>query len=127
LFAVLASAALFGSGPAMCAALASILAYNFFFVPPRYTLTVADNDEWIALGLLLISALITGQLAALMRERGQQARRREKEAVILSDAVRLMAEPGVRQAIPAILKRLRQELGLAGSLAAVGTDGSQPI
>ncbi|TMB97003.1 MAG: DUF4118 domain-containing protein [Chloroflexi bacterium] len=127
LFAVLASAALFGSGPAMCAALASILAYNFFFVPPRYTLTVADNDEWIALGLLLISALITGQLAALMRERGKQARRREKEAVILYDVVRLMAEPGVRQAISAILKRLRQELGLAGALAVVGTDGSQPI
>lgn len=45
LLAVLASAVLFGSRPAIFAAVASFVSFNFFFLHPRYTLTVADDEE----------------------------------------------------------------------------------
>ncbi|HSP56441.1 MAG TPA: DUF4118 domain-containing protein, partial [Dehalococcoidia bacterium] len=63
LLAVLAAAALFGSRPAIFAAVVSFAAYNFFFIKPHYTLAVSGDDQWIALGLLLASGVITGQLA----------------------------------------------------------------
>ena len=42
LTAVLASAVAFGLWPALFACLLSVLAYNFFFLPPLYTFTIAD-------------------------------------------------------------------------------------
>src|SRR6185436_7399010 len=63
LIAVLAIATLFGSGPAVLASLAAFLTFDFFFVHPRYTFTVGDPEEWVALLLFLATAVITGQLA----------------------------------------------------------------
>jgi len=91
LLAVMASALAFGSGAAILASIAAFLAFNFFFVDPKYRLTVSDSEEWVALGLLLITGIITGQLAAALRNRARDARRREREAVVLYDVVRLMA------------------------------------
>ena len=120
MLAVLASAVLFGSRPAIFAALASFVAFNFFFLHPRYTLTVADDEEWIALGLLLVSGMITGQLASLLRERAREAERRESEAIILYDVVRLMGEPDLRQALTDMAERLRSELHLGAVLLTFG-------
>lgn len=94
LLAVIASAVAFGSRPAILAAAAAFVAFNFFFVHPRYTFSVSDDDEVVALLLLLITGIITGQLAALLRQRAQEAERREKEAAVLYDVVRLMGEAG---------------------------------
>jgi len=93
LLAVLASAALFGSRPAIVSAAAAFLAFNFFFVHPEFTFTVADEDQWVALGLLLLTGIVTGQLAAGLRERARETERREREATVLYDVVRLMSEP----------------------------------
>src|SRR4030042_549464 len=97
LLAVLGSAVLFGSGPAILASLAAFFAFNFLFVQPHYTLTVSDEDQWVALALLLVTGIVTGQLAAALRDRAQQAERREKEAIVLYDAVRLMGEPYLKE------------------------------
>jgi two-component system sensor histidine kinase KdpD len=122
LLAVLAAAVFFGLGPATFAAVASFVAFNFFFIEPRYTFTVGNSDEWVALGLLLASGVITGQLAALVRERAREAERREREAVILYDLVRMMSAPEVREAVTEIASRLRAELGLGGVLLAFGRE-----
>jgi two-component system sensor histidine kinase KdpD len=122
LLAVLAAAVLSGLGPAIVAALASFAAFNFFFLQPRYTFTVADSEEWIALGLLLASGVITGQLASLVRERAREAERREREAMILYDVVRIMSAPGVRQALSDVAERLRTELDLGGALLMLGRE-----
>ena len=89
LLAVMASAILFGSGPSILTAIASFGAFNFFFIEPRYTFTVANEEEWVALGLLLVTSVISGQLASALRDRAREAERREKEAVALYDVVRL--------------------------------------
>jgi two-component system sensor histidine kinase KdpD len=113
LLAVMASAIAAGSGPAIVASIAAFFAFNFFFIEPRHRLNVSEAEEWVALGLLLVTGAITGQLAAALRNRAREARRREREAVVLYDVVRLMTGPDLRESLAAVAERLRQELALA--------------
>lgn len=136
LLAVLASAVTFGRGPAVAAAVASFVAFNFFFISPHYTLRVGDDEEWIALALLLATGAIVGQLAASLRQGAIEAGRREKEAVVLFDVARLMTHRALEESLAAIAERVKVELGLGAVLvllhdgalinerAAVGDSGS---
>jgi len=120
LLAVMASAVLFGRGPAILASIASFLAFNFFFVEPHYTLSVTSNDEVVSLLLLLIAGVITGQLTALLRQRAREAQSREREAVVLYDVVRLMADPERERALTAVAERIRTELELSAVVIVFG-------
>ncbi|MER3418699.1 MAG: sensor histidine kinase KdpD, partial [Chloroflexota bacterium] len=71
LIAVLAVAVACGSGAAVVAAVAAFLAFDFFFVEPVHTFTVSDPEEWVALLLFLLAAIVTGQLAATQRRRAR--------------------------------------------------------
>lgn len=113
LLAVLACAIAFGIGPAVFASAAAFFAYDFFFVKPVYTITVNNSDEWFSLGLLLITGVITAQLAAAIRDRARDAERREREAIVLYDVVRLLNRPDLEAALTAIAERLRQEMNLS--------------
>lgn len=113
LIVVLVTAVTFGRGPAILASVAAFLTFNYFFIQPTHTLTIADPAEWIALLLFLLTASVTGQLAAGLRQRADVARRREREATVLYDLVRLMGEPDLGQALYAAASRLRDELELA--------------
>src|SRR5436305_10781236 len=62
LLAILVTAVSFGRGPAIVASLAAFLTFDFFFVEPFHTFTVADPEEWIALLLFLVTGVITSQL-----------------------------------------------------------------
>src|SRR5512146_3068643 len=113
LIAVLATAIALGRGPAILASVAAFLAFDWFFVEPFGTFTVADPAEWMALLLFLITAVITSQLAAGERRRAREAEQREREAVVLYDVVRLLGEPDLDYALSAVAERLRRELSLA--------------
>ena len=113
LLAVMASAIFFGNGPAILASIAAFLAHNFFFIDPRHQLSVSEPEEWVALGLLLVTGVITGQLAGALRNRAREARRREREAVVLYDVVRLMTGSDLRESLAAVAERLRRELALS--------------
>jgi two-component system sensor histidine kinase KdpD len=113
LLAVMASAIAFGSGPAIVASVASFLAFDFFLIDPRHRLTVSKPDEWVTLGLLLVTGVITGQLAVALRDRARKADKRKREAIVLYDVVRLMTGPDLRESLAAVAERLRQELALA--------------
>jgi two-component system, OmpR family, sensor histidine kinase KdpD len=78
LTAVLASAIGWGLWPAIFAAIASVLAYNFFFLPPLYTFTIADPENVVALFFFLTVALIVSNLTAATRSQIMTARRRAK-------------------------------------------------
>jgi two-component system sensor histidine kinase KdpD len=78
LTAVLASAALWGLYPSLYACVVSLLAYNFFFLPPLYTLTIADPENVVALFFFLVTALIASNLAAGVRAQAVSAARRAR-------------------------------------------------
>jgi two-component system sensor histidine kinase KdpD len=78
LTAVLASAAIWGLFPSLYACVVSMLAYNFFFLPPTYTLTIADPENVVALFFFLIAAIIASNLAAGVRAQALSATRRAR-------------------------------------------------
>ncbi|HXR86967.1 MAG TPA: DUF4118 domain-containing protein [Stellaceae bacterium] len=74
LTAVLAVAARYGLMPSLFACALSVLAYNFFFLPPLYTLTVAEPENVLALIAFLFAAIIGSNLAAGARAQALTAR-----------------------------------------------------
>lgn len=86
---MLALATTRGQYAATLAAVVAFLAFDFFSVPLLYTFVISHIKEWIALFVFLIDALLTGQLAVSLRERVEQASRRERETRILYDLVRV--------------------------------------
>jgi two-component system sensor histidine kinase KdpD len=78
LTAVLASAVSYGLLPALYASVASMLAFNFFFLPPVHTFTIADPENVVALFFFLIVALIASNLTARVRSQAVVARHRAK-------------------------------------------------
>ncbi|MBV9824694.1 MAG: sensor histidine kinase KdpD [Alphaproteobacteria bacterium] len=78
LTAVLVSAVAYGLWPSLFACLASVLAYNFFFLPPLYTFTIADPENVVALFFFAVVAVIASNLAARVRAEAVTARQRAK-------------------------------------------------
>ena len=73
LLVVLLSATVWGSRPAIVAAVAGALCFNYFFLPPVGAFTIADSDNWIALFAFLVTAIVVGQLSARARQRALEA------------------------------------------------------
>jgi two-component system, OmpR family, sensor histidine kinase KdpD len=76
LMAVLGIAYGFGLGPAVLAAFAGMLCYNFFFLPPLYTFTIASPTNIAALLFFLFTALIVSNLTTRVRRQAETARSR---------------------------------------------------
>jgi K+-sensing histidine kinase KdpD len=90
LLPVLLLAVTFGRLGAIVTAVAAFLAFDFFLVPPFYTFTIDRPEDWIALIIFLITALLTSQLAEVMRQRSEEARLRAREARILYEVIRIV-------------------------------------
>src|SRR5208282_3041091 len=78
LTAILISAVTYGLLPSLYACVISVLAYNFFFLPPLYTFTIADPENVVALFFFLIVAVIASNLAARTRNQVVTARDRAR-------------------------------------------------
>ena len=73
LLVVLLVATAWGSWPALMASAVGVLCFNFFFLPPVYTLTIADPQNWVALAAFLVTAVTAGQLSELAKRRAAEA------------------------------------------------------
>ncbi len=91
LFAVLLSALLLGLTSAIAAAVLSFLAYNFFFIEPRLSFTVAEPHELFALITFLVVAVVTGGLAGRLREQATATTDRANAIQSLYDFSRKLA------------------------------------
>jgi len=85
LTAVLFCAVRFGTWSATIASVLSFLAYNFFFIPPRYTLTIASPQELLSLFVFLLVAIFTGSLTGRVRGQSVAALARVKQIQSLLD------------------------------------------
>src|SRR3954468_5653385 len=89
-----------GELPALGTAALSVLAYNFFFIEPRHRLTIADNHNVVALGVLLVAGFVVARLAAAARAQAEEAARaraggaarRAEEALAREREAKLLAE-----------------------------------
>ena len=86
-FAVLPVAVVWGIGPATLVSVASMLAFNWFFLPPTHTFQLSDGANWLALAVYLVTAVVVSALAASARRRAELAELREREAAALAGEV----------------------------------------
>jgi two-component system sensor histidine kinase KdpD len=63
-----------------------MLAFNYFFLPPRLTFTLSGRENWLALSIYVVTGLIVADLAARARVRARQAEQRERETGLLAEA-----------------------------------------
>jgi two-component system, OmpR family, sensor histidine kinase KdpD len=85
-FAVLPVAVLWGTPLALAVSVASMLAFNWYFLPPKHTLRLSDGANWLALAVYCGTAVVVGFLAARARRRSAEAEQRRREASVLADA-----------------------------------------
>ena len=85
LFAVLPIAVIWGRAFSIPVAFASMLAFNFFFLPPVHTFTLIDRRDWFALMVYLVTAIVVSDLASRARRRTAEAEQREREAALLAE------------------------------------------
>jgi two-component system sensor histidine kinase KdpD len=91
LAAVVVSALAGGRVSAVLAASLSFLAYNYFFIEPRWTFTVAHPDEVIVLFMFVGVALVTGTLAASLSEHAAMARQQAQSTQSLLEFSRKLS------------------------------------
>jgi two-component system sensor histidine kinase KdpD len=114
IFAVLVPAIVWGMTYAVTAAIASMLAFNFFFLPPLYTLTLQDSRNWFALLVFLVTAVVVSQLAA-------RSRRQAREAALLAQVASSLLERGeVRGELDRIGAEVAEALELDRARISIG-------
>ena len=79
LLLVLLVASRWGLTLATTTAVVATLAFNYFFLPPVRTFTIADPQNWIALLAFLVSAILASRLSERARRETENATRRRKE------------------------------------------------
>ena len=79
LLTVLFIASAWGLTQTIVASVVAMLCYNFFFLPPIGKFTIADPQNWIALGAFLVTGIVAGQLSASVRRQASAAIRRQLE------------------------------------------------
>lgn len=99
LLAVVAAAVALPRGPALLASVLGVSAFNFFFVPPRYSLAVDDGEYLWTLAVLLGLALALNRLVASLRERKAQAEAGRARAAALHELSESLAAQDGHQAM----------------------------
>jgi two-component system sensor histidine kinase KdpD len=99
LLAVVVLALFVGRGPVFLAGALSALAWNYFFLPPRFTLIISSTEDAILFGLYFVVAIVLGQLVARTRAQEQAERQREERATALYQLTRELAQAGTRDEV----------------------------
>jgi two-component system sensor histidine kinase KdpD len=109
LLAVLPVAVLYGLGYALAVSIASMLAFNFFFLPPLHTLALTDSENWVALGVFVVTAVVVSELATRARRRTFAAA--EAEMLRRSDAAKTAVLHAVSHDLRSPLTAIRVAVG----------------
>lgn len=80
---MLFAAARLGFAASVTASLAATTCYNYFFLPPVGTWTIADPANWVALTVFLITSVLVSRLVARERRRAEEAEARRNEMAAL--------------------------------------------
>jgi len=79
LLAILASSTVWGLAVSVFMSVVATLAYNYYFLPPVGTFTIADPQNWVALFVFLVTSVVASDLSSRARSRAAEANIRRKE------------------------------------------------
>jgi two-component system sensor histidine kinase KdpD len=103
LLAILAVSAVWGMAVSVFMSIAAVIAFNYFFLPPVGTLTIADPQNWVALFAFLVTSIMGSQLSSRIRSEADEAHQRRREVERLYQFSRkLLGEGNVIQLMNAI-------------------------
>ncbi len=105
LLAVVLAAAQLGLRPAILCAFLSVLAFDFLFVPPRFSLRVSDTEYLVTFFALFVVGVVISSLVAQIREKVEQVKRQEART---SSLYYLTRDLSVAVDIQAIVAALQQ-------------------
>ncbi len=111
LLAVVLAALRLGLKPAILTAFLGVLAFDFFFVPPRLTFAVADTEYLITFVALFIVGVVISTLVAKVRERAEVVREREVQTASLYYLSRdLNAAADIAAILSAVVRNVEESL-----------------
>jgi two-component system sensor histidine kinase KdpD len=117
LLAVLFIASYWGAWLGIATAFAGALAFNYFHIPPTGRLTIADAENWVALSVFFVAAIVTSALANAARSRALEAEQRRREADVAAEMSRtLLRGEDLRAALPVAAERLATALDLPSAV-----------
>ena len=90
LLAVLLVSTVWGLRLGLATSAAAALAFNFFHIPPTGRFTIADAENWVALVVFLVAAVVASTLSELARQRAEEAEQRRREADLSAELARLL-------------------------------------
>ncbi|WP_248745821.1 two-component system sensor histidine kinase KdpD [Pseudomonas sp. MWU12-2037] len=123
LLAVVAAAVRFGRGPAVLAAFLSVASFDFFFVAPRYSFAIADVQYLVTFCVMLVVALVIGQMTAGLTYQARVAQRREDRMRALYEMSRLLSAALMTEQVAEIGARfLAAEFGARSALLVADDD-----
>ncbi len=91
LLAVLVTAVQCGRGPAILNALLAVLAFDFCFVPPRWSFTVEDAKYVVTFVVMFVVAVVIGHSTSLIKRQAEAARLQERQTATLHALSRQLA------------------------------------
>ena len=101
------SAAQWGQGPGMCAALTAALTFDFFFIPPFYTFAVGRLEGWLVLAIFLaVAVLVVGRIQSGL----SKARASERDAIFMYELSAALAGLRTQDAVVHALARHLQQM-----------------
>jgi two-component system, OmpR family, sensor histidine kinase KdpD len=110
---VLLVSSLWGGWLGIATAVASALAFNFFHIPPTGRFTISEGENWVALVVFFITAVVASTLAERARARTREAQERRQEADLAAEMARLLLRgSSLDDALPAVSQRLARALEL---------------
>jgi two-component system sensor histidine kinase KdpD len=111
LLAVVLAATRLGLKPAIMTAFLSVLAFDFFFVPPRLTFAVTDTQYLLTFVALFTVGVVISTLVSQARERAEAIRQREAQTSCLYYLSRDLAAAGdVEGILQAVIKNVEESL-----------------
>ena len=119
MLAVLFVSSFFGLWFGLLSALLSALAFNFFHIPPTGRFTIADGENWVALGVFLVAAAVISGLAGAARARADEAETRRAEADLTAEMARILLGGAE---LEESLRTAGQRIASAFGLASVGVE-----
>ncbi|WP_153144622.1 DUF4118 domain-containing protein [Dechloromonas sp. H13] len=125
LLTVLLIAVSLGRGAAILAAVLSVLLFDIFFVPPRFSLAVSNIQYLVTFAVMLATALVVGQLAAGLKQKAHEAQARERNTRALYDVARQLAGTiAVEQVIDIARQYIRMQLAAEATVLLPDTVGA---
>ena len=127
LLAVLLVSSYWGPWLGLLTSVASAAAFNFFHIPPTGTFTVGDPQNWVALAVFFVAALVVSGLAELARGRARDAEERRREADLAAALAHiLLSERRTEESLPVAAHRIAEMVELDSAAIRLGwVDGDE--